>query len=724
MSDTNPVSFAKDLRHILSRYISTTLPVSRRYPNLAREFLELLNRELLVQGPYVEALPDFEKGKSISQLVVSAGGFLHDGLGKLPTPDRPLHLHQEKALRHAVLDRESFLTATGTGSGKTETFLYPIAHDLLSDPDPDRPGVRAILVYPMNALANDQLYYRIAPMFGRYLSEYGITFGRYTGQVRAGAKRDEEEARIWNNPKLMAELGYPSTIPRNWLLTRDEMLANPPKVLVTNYAMLEHMLLLPKNAGLFANNALKFIVLDEIHTYHGAQATEVAFLLRKLKCRLGVTRNLSVIGTSASLSDSENADEELKQFASDLLGESVTRVIRGKRLSHNSLASSTSSTFSLDTAQWNSLGLVLEGFLQLERSDQTIGAWNQFCGAIENLPGDLCLTGTAEEPASSHLAEIFSCNEEMRAAAKSLEGGRVLDYADLSSKVFGAHGVEAEEAQTALSVVIQSGMVAIGAQGEFPLLPARYHLAVNSIEGVVVQPSSGNEGWAKIRAGRGHSDENGHFYPMLACRRCGQPFMEGWRNKNHILPHRPDSGESISERIVFWLGHPSTGTEDVEDEAIALEAGETASDRISVRLKTGEIIASDDAIALYPVHTEQDDVERARYVKRCPACGGRSSGTDAEVITRMHPGNEALGAVVAQRVLEALPLESYPDTHAFASDILMDCVAKGFRIAEVPCPVRYEKDSSSVNVPNLFRYTFNTVASAFKHPPWQRQKRD
>ena len=64
---------------------------------------------------------------------------------------------------------------------------------------------------------------------------------------------------------------------------------------------------------------------------------------------------------------------------------------------------------------------------------------------------------------------------------------------------------------------------------------------------------------------------------------------------------------------------------------------------------------SEGAIALYPVHTEQDDVDRARYVKRCPACGGRSSGADAEVVTRMHPGNEALGAVVAQRVLEALP---------------------------------------------------------------------
>jgi glycosyltransferase involved in cell wall biosynthesis len=76
----------------------------------------------------------------------------------------------------------------------------------------------------------------------------------------------------------------------------------------------------------------------------------------------------------------------------------------------------------------------------------------------------------------------------------------------------------------------------------------------------------------------------------------------------------------------------------------------------------------------------------------------------------------------SRQVIASLDFESYSDTHAFASDILMDCVSKGFRIAEVPCPVRYEPDSSSVNVPNLFRYTFNTVKSAFRYPPWKRQK--
>ncbi len=74
-----------------------------------------------------------------------------------------------------------------------------------------------------------------------------------------------------------------------------------------------------------------------------------------------------------------------------------------------------------------------------------------------------------------------------------------------------------------------------------------------------------------------------------------------------------------------------------------------------------------------------------------------------------------------RRVLEALPLESYPDTHAFASDILMDCVMYGFRIAEVPVTVRYDHQSSSVNVPGLFAYTARTVAAALKRPPWKKK---
>jgi len=378
MSEANPIALVDELKAVLERYIATTLPISRRYPRLAERFRDELSNQHLVEGPYVEALPDFEKGNTLAELTRGQGGFLHDALAGLPIATRRLHLHQQRAMEFAVRDSKSLLVATGTGSGKTETFLYPIAHALLSDPEPEKPGVRALLIYPMNALANDQLYYRIAPLFGRYLKDHGITFGRYTGQVKAKTKRNEEENRLFNNQKLMRALGDPDHIPANWRLTREEMLNDPPKVLITNYAMLEHLLLLPRNARLFSANALHTVVLDEIHTYSGAQATEVAFLLRKLKTRLGLETPLQVFGTSASLADGPDADDKLKTFARALFGEEVHEVVRGKRIVHERLQQSIENEFSLTGEEWIQLGKVLEEVARLHEHDRLTDTWNDY----------------------------------------------------------------------------------------------------------------------------------------------------------------------------------------------------------------------------------------------------------------------------------------------------------------------------------------------------------
>ena len=660
MAETNPVALTADLKEVLARYIATTLPISARYPLLAQRFRSLLAQQDLVKGPFVEALPDFEKGVSLEQLLQCNGGFLHDGLGLLPFAARPLHKHQEVALRSAVKDRQSLLVATGTGSGKTETFLLPLLHHLLSDPEPHRPGVRALLIYPMNALANDQLYYRIAPMLARYLLQFGITFGRYTGQVKAGVTRVDEALELLNNGKLMQELGGPRDIPNNWLLTRDEMLADPPKVLITNYAMLEHLLLLPRNAPLFKANALRFIVLDEIHTYSGAQATEVAFLLRKLKNRLGVVGRLQVFGTSASLSSSEEANEDLKAFASRLLGETVSQVVRGRRITHAALTAVVP-TFTLPTTVWIQLGRALECFLGYTVEEQTASAWNDCLDRVDCPDSTLRCSKSTGASVVAFLLERFAANEEVRTMAQLLDQGRVIHFAELARQCFAASKGAQSEREVALSAVVRLGMVARRLPSEYPLLPARYHIAANSIEGLALLPGSEDEGWSDVRVARHHRSERGLYFPLLTCRKCGQPFIEGWRHAGALHTRRPDSTEAGATRMVFWLGQPVSGTEDEEDETEVGAGGGATANREWMDPKTGELGVGEDAVALYPVQTEEDEVERAHYVKRCPACGGRSSGSDAEVVTRMHPGDEALGAVVTQRVLEALPPRDVKD---------------------------------------------------------------
>lgn len=653
MNDANPIALVEDLDQVLQRYISTTLPIGRRHARLSAEFRRILADQRLVDGPYVEALPDFEKGEQLEALLARNGGFVHDALGALPSARRKLHRHQQRALELACGQHKSLLVATGTGSGKTETFLYPIADRLLRDPEPEKQGVRALLIYPMNALANDQLYYRIAPLFGVHLRSHNITFGRYTGQVKARVKRDEEEARLFSNAKLMKELGDPDEIPSNWLLTREEMLANPPKVLITNYAMLEHLLLLPRNERLFAANALQMIVLDEIHTYHGAQATEVAFLLRKLKNRLGIDRPLQVFGTSASLAEGEGVDDKLMSFASTLFGEAVHEVVRGRRIVHERLQLPPWQAFSLTVGEWCLLGKVLEDWLRLDEDSRAPDVWNDFC-QLHGL-NRRELQCPPDTPLNAFLEERFADNRQIRTIAEYLDRGGVHPFRALADHLFDSPAEDAPDAArfVALSAAIRLGMVARATEAGYPLLPGRYHIAVNSIEGLAVLPSDQDEGWSDVRAARYHRTDEGQYFPLLTCRKCGQPFFEGFEQGGKLYNRPPGDREGRAARSVFWLGNPVGLVDDEDDETEVISAVEYQRKFLDVR--TGQLGATDGAIAIYAVQTEHDEQERAYYVQKCPACGGRASGAEAEVVTRMHPGNEALASVVSQRVLEALP---------------------------------------------------------------------
>ena len=172
MIETNPIAMGRSLETSIRRYLRSALPISRNYPKLAGEIERLLEQQnLVIKGPFIEALPDFHKGGSLQALAASETPLLHRDFARLPENEftRPLHKHQGEALQAIVGKHRNVVVATGTGSGKTECFLYPILDALLKETPEQRqrPGVRALLVYPLNALANDQLYKRIVPGLGQ-----------------------------------------------------------------------------------------------------------------------------------------------------------------------------------------------------------------------------------------------------------------------------------------------------------------------------------------------------------------------------------------------------------------------------------------------------------------------------------------------------------------------------------------------------------------------------
>jgi len=652
MTETNPIVIGRSLETSIRRYLRSALPVSRNYPRLGAEIERLLNQPgLLLKGPFVEAVSDYSKAESLQALAAGESPLVHPDFSFLPESEftRPLHRHQSEALHAIMGEHRNVIVATGTGSGKTECFLYPILDSLLRESQNERqqPGVRALLVYPLNALANDQLYKRVVPLFVGRFGGAGIRVGRFTGLTRDDTRRENAALDVLTSDASLRAL-FGETIPEAWQLTRQEMLAHPPHVLITNYAMLEHLLLFPKNAALFRPSALRFLVLDEVHTYAGAQASEVALLLRKLRRRLRLMPDdVRCIGTSATLARGEEAEASILRFASDLFGCPFSRVIRGERQEHASLTRESGSSFSLPARVWAALGDTVS--VQDQSDEDLTDIWNSTVEHLQ-LPANVSariLLGRGE-PVEPALAKAFAHSRELRIASRSLAGAGAMPFTTLATRVFGEGNPEAE---SGLAGVIGIGIRARFRPAEFSLLPARYHFFANGVDNITVRLDSGGEGFAQARLG-GHFAEDGHnLYRLLVCRKCGQPYIEGFQAGTELLPTNQKG--TRAERRIMWLGEPCANVDDEGDDRTE-ESPETG-DVWQVNPCTGEINPSTGTtVPLRLVSLATDEEGGGRYLRKCPACGG-TAGTDAEVVTGFHPGNFALSAVVTDSLYQALP---------------------------------------------------------------------
>ena len=296
-----------------STYIKSFIQINDK--RIREKVDEELDNGLLWPDPLVQINPNYESGGSIDDLIEQ--GILHNLCGKIfrrgkESPDdfgKPLNLHRHQAEAIKTAQKgENYILTTGTGSGKSLSYIIPIVDYCLKHPE--KKGIKAIIVYPMNALANSQL-----GELDKFL-KYGlggketVTYRRYTGQ------ESPEE--------------------------RDEIGKNPPDIILTNYVMLELPLTRTKNDKkiLKAAQGLRFLVLDELHTYRGRQGADIGMLVRRTREILNAN-NLQCIGTSATMSSDGTIADQKRQIVEvattifgtefkpeNIIGETLRRVTK------------------------------------------------------------------------------------------------------------------------------------------------------------------------------------------------------------------------------------------------------------------------------------------------------------------------------------------------------------------------------------------------------------
>lgn len=447
--------------------------------------------------PLIQINPNYQRKGSVQQLVKD--GILHPACadifqtGKTEGNSKPLTLyaHQLEALAKAQ-NSQSYVVTTGTGSGKSLSFFIPVIDRILKAKETDKtPRTRAIVIYPMNALANSQL-----EELEKFLHDFSadkrpFTVARYTGQER------EQD--------------------------REAIAGNPPDILLTNFMMLELILTRYEDVDrrvVEHCRGLEFLILDELHTYRGRQGADVAMLVRRLRERL-VAKNMVCIGTSATMSSTGTQADRNKTVAEvasrlfgaritehDVIGETLERVTDPSK-DVAAISGSLKQSVSRDNYSWKSF----EEF----RADP-LAIWVELTLGIE-LPDDEAPRRASPmtlRDASKRLAKDAQCNEDLASVA-------------LQRFLIAAHDVVTTQGQTPFAFKLH----------QFISGPGKVHttLEPQNIRHVTLDAQ---------RFAPGRQAEGALLYPAHFCRDCGQEYHPVWRSEEGRVQYSPREIDDIT----------------------------------------------------------------------------------------------------------------------------------------------------------------------------------
>ena len=543
----NPVVFTEKVVRSFLRYQLTAYPFADE--NLHAQMRRLLSldetrQSPLLKGPYVSLSRPFRQGAAVIDLIDE--GILHPHM-RQRIPDDITHVygHQEKAIR-AIHAGKATLVSSGTGSGKTECFLYPIVSKCLELRDADEPaGISAVIVYPMNALAEDQLYRLRALLAGT-----GIPFGMYVGKtpeyesgvaginLPAGTSRADYKAKLdWVRSENRSETVHPGEEICSREVMRKE--GRQPRILLTNVKQLELLLTRQKDIELFANARLDFLVFDEAHTFTGAQGAETACLIRRLRTFCGrKEQDTACIATSATIVDKDNPDAA-REFASRFFGVDETAVATVEE--------------AYEPEEWKT-----DRFIPAQPSKSPEEVLADCVVAVEDETGISVkavyrVMSGREMPEGVWAEELYNAlseNEVVFQLSEALAESRAL--CELPPEVEATIGRPLSEAE----ILSWLTLGAAARRKNRPLLRPVVHGFIRGISGAVVSFPTGSSDpklWLaaedEIAAG-GDGEKFAHF-PVATCTTCGQHYFITFLKDFYFTGKKPGGGEADGNTY-YW----------------------------------------------------------------------------------------------------------------------------------------------------------------------------
>ena len=538
----NPIAYTEHVVRSFLRYQLTAYPFADDWlHDQMRDLLSLdeTRRSPLLKGPYVSLSRPFRQGAAVDALI--RAGLLHPHLReRIPETLSHLYGHQERAVR-AIAEGRTTLVSTGTGSGKTECFLYPIVSRCLGLRDDDAPpGISAVIVYPMNALAEDQLM-RLRGL----LAGTGIPFGMYVGKtpeheadvagvrLPAGSSRADYKARL---ERARREGSGETVYPAEEVCSREVMRspARQPRILLTNVKQLELLLTRQQDVELFAGARLDFLVFDEAHMFTGALGAETACLIRRLRafCRTDPARR-TCIATSATIVDHDDPQAG-RNFAArffGVAGDAVTTVGEDYETEVWTERRFAPPAPGEDTAA------ILDHAVQAVEESTSTGT--DVREVYRTLAGEELGTGDWPEVLYAALSRnelVFGLNEEL-ATPRALE--------ELPPALEGRVGRPVTEAE----ILAWLTLGAAARRDGRPLLRPVVHGFVRGIGGAVVSFPAAGDGprlWLAAEDDRAADDgsERHAQFPVATCTVCGQHYYVAFLRDFTFTRRTPGGGDA------------------------------------------------------------------------------------------------------------------------------------------------------------------------------------